>query len=68
VTSQVIQNSIIPRLVCLFANSGPPAPITVRKNAAICMARLGKIPDHKQVLTELRGMEMIVQTGTGLGV
>ena len=50
----------IERLLCLYANSedGP-----VRKNVAICVAKLAKQPELKQRITELRGMEMLTQAG-----
>jgi hypothetical protein len=53
----------IEKLLCLFANSadGP-----VRKNAAICVARLAKVPELKVRIEALRGMEMLVQAGRTL--
>jgi hypothetical protein len=63
VAAVVAQSGGIERLLCLFANSadGP-----VRKNAAICVARLAKAPELKVRIEALRGMEMLVQAGRSL--
>jgi hypothetical protein len=63
VAAVVAQSGGIERLLCLFANSadGP-----VRKNAAICVARLAKVPELKLRIEALRGMEMLVQAGRTL--
>lgn len=47
---QVVEAGGIPRLVSLFANSGGGGTaVTARKNAAICLAKVARDPNHKEV-------------------
>ncbi|CAM9530495.1 unnamed protein product, partial [Hapterophycus canaliculatus] len=67
IAKQVVGAGGIPRLVSLFANSGVEGGgLSARTNAAICLAKLAREPLHKQMIAELRGMEMLVQAGSGL--
>ena len=53
----------IAKLISAFANSsdGP-----VRKNAAICLAKLAKNPCAREKIDHLRGMEMLMHAGRNL--
>ncbi|CAM9996297.1 unnamed protein product [Ectocarpus sp. 13 AM-2016] len=69
VATQIVDAGGIPRLISLFANSGGEGgAISARTNAAICLAKLARDPMHKQMIADLRGMEMLVQAGAGLPV
>ncbi|CAM9363301.1 unnamed protein product [Ectocarpus fasciculatus] len=69
IATQIVDAGGIPRLVSLFANSGGEGgALSARTNAAICLAKLARDPMHKQMIADLRGMEMLVQAGSGLPV
>ncbi|CBN78097.1 hypothetical protein Esi_0095_0048 [Ectocarpus siliculosus] len=69
IATQIVDAGGIPRLISLFANSGGEGgALSARTNAAICLAKLARDPMHKQMIADLRGMEMLVQVGAGLPV